>query len=347
MRQHLLHLLNAMMVVCAACLLTVSNAGAIQYDYDDLNRLIEVRYDDGARVSYTYDAAGNITEIVQTPSNKQPGERGGSGGGGASQPVLSLPSPGMIDLSTNLTAAAFPVTNKFGTGSLAWTIGEIQYSGDTAWITSVEPRSGTTSTQSIVRLTAGRDGLPPGAHVATVPVVSNGGDGSITVRIEGSPISPAPPCVADTDCDDGLFCNGAERCLDGVCTAGTTPCSGDQLCNEQTDSCWGTRKLAARTIRNSFTRPAVHDARRVWLIVRCTEKNHFHRDRSTITLSADGADGKGVSVDTARAPFTFWQFISVPLVIEKTATLGAWSVSIQTADEDGVYEIIECGLEVL
>ncbi|GJM24233.1 MAG: hypothetical protein DHS20C16_06480 [Phycisphaerae bacterium] len=44
-------------------------------------------------------------------------------------------------------------------------------------------------------------------------------------------------CLADPDCDDGVFCNGAETC-DGnsTCQPGTDPCPGD-LCNELLDEC--------------------------------------------------------------------------------------------------------------
>ena len=38
---------------------------AIEYTYDSLNRLIEVRYDNGISVKYTYDAMGNrLTQEV-------------------------------------------------------------------------------------------------------------------------------------------------------------------------------------------------------------------------------------------------------------------------------------------
>lgn len=36
---------------------------AITYTYDDLNRLISVRYDNGKIVTYEYDSAGNITKV--------------------------------------------------------------------------------------------------------------------------------------------------------------------------------------------------------------------------------------------------------------------------------------------
>ncbi len=37
------------------------------------------------------------------------------------------------------------------------------------------------------------------------------------------------------DCDDGVFCNGVESCVAGVCQAGTPPCAG--TCIEDTNEC--------------------------------------------------------------------------------------------------------------
>ncbi len=52
------------------------------------------------------------------------------------------------------------------------------------------------------------------------------------------PGTPTPTgCIEDATCDDGLFCNGAERCLDGICTASTSPCAAGQNCDEQSNSC--------------------------------------------------------------------------------------------------------------
>lgn len=42
------------------------------YTYDSLGRLSTVRYDDGRRVTYSYDAAGNRTEVVASTSANQP-----------------------------------------------------------------------------------------------------------------------------------------------------------------------------------------------------------------------------------------------------------------------------------
>ena len=52
-----------------------------------------------------------------------------------------------------------------------------------------------------------------------------------------------PPCENDGDCSDGIFCNGAEACVDGACQAGTpVDCDDavgctDDSCNVGTDSC--------------------------------------------------------------------------------------------------------------
>jgi hypothetical protein len=43
-------------------------------------------------------------------------------------------------------------------------------------------------------------------------------------------------CNTNGDCDDGLFCNGAETCVSGSCQAGSDPCPG-QGCDEGSDSC--------------------------------------------------------------------------------------------------------------
>ncbi|MHC5004945.1 MAG: hypothetical protein ACYTJ0_17695, partial [Planctomycetota bacterium] len=46
-------------------------------------------------------------------------------------------------------------------------------------------------------------------------------------------------CLADGDCDDGLFCNGAESCDAGTCLAGTPPvCSAPTpFCDDALDAC--------------------------------------------------------------------------------------------------------------
>jgi hypothetical protein len=51
-------------------------------------------------------------------------------------------------------------------------------------------------------------------------------------------------CSGDAECDDGLYCNGAETCVDGACQDGTPACADDHLfcngtevCDEIADDC--------------------------------------------------------------------------------------------------------------
>jgi hypothetical protein len=51
--------------------------------------------------------------------------------------------------------------------------------------------------------------------------------------------APAVACDRDSDCNDDLACNGVERCVEGVCRAGISPCANqepahcDAVCTEK------------------------------------------------------------------------------------------------------------------
>jgi YD repeat-containing protein len=47
--------------------LAISQSRATTYRYDDLNRLVEIIHADGTRITYTYDAAGNLMQTVTRP----------------------------------------------------------------------------------------------------------------------------------------------------------------------------------------------------------------------------------------------------------------------------------------
>ncbi len=62
---------NVFIVCCVAmAMLTASMQGtemivcAEEYEYDDLNRIIRVTYEDGGTVEYVYDSNGNIIETI-------------------------------------------------------------------------------------------------------------------------------------------------------------------------------------------------------------------------------------------------------------------------------------------
>ncbi len=46
-----------------------------------------------------------------------------------------------------------------------------------------------------------------------------------------------PPCTGDGDCDDGLFCNGPETCVNGGCVDGEPVDCGEDACDEEIDAC--------------------------------------------------------------------------------------------------------------
>ena len=59
--------------------------------------------------------------------------------------------------------------------------------------------------------------------------------------------APAPDCTEDADCDNGIFCDGAETCdtATGTCQLGTPPCDDGvdctvDVCDEVEDSCTNT-----------------------------------------------------------------------------------------------------------
>jgi len=44
-------------------------------------------------------------------------------------------------------------------------------------------------------------------------------------------------CSADADCNDELYCNGPESCVDSQCETGSNPCAADEQCDEGADEC--------------------------------------------------------------------------------------------------------------
>ena len=66
-----------------------------------------------------------------------------------------------------------------------------------------------------------------GTYTFELRVVDSNGfeaTGSVTIVSSGDD-GPDGPCLVDIDCDDGLFCNGAETCVGGECQDGPPPCA--------------------------------------------------------------------------------------------------------------------------
>jgi hypothetical protein len=76
------------------------------------------------------------------------------------------------------------------------------------------------------------DGTEEGFPSNTVSLDNDG-----NLLTDGADPACAPPeCTVDADCDDTLFCNGAEICFTGICLPGTPPdCNDGVACTD--DSC--------------------------------------------------------------------------------------------------------------
>jgi uncharacterized repeat protein (TIGR01451 family) len=81
---------------------------------------------------------------------------------------------------------------------------------------------------------------PLGSTALAVQGVTSTTDDSLTSNSQDFGFAPLD-CTLDADCDDGLFCNGAETCVANGCVAGTNPCLGGDVCgnvcNEAVDNC--------------------------------------------------------------------------------------------------------------
>jgi len=44
-------------------------------------------------------------------------------------------------------------------------------------------------------------------------------------------------CTSDAECNDGLYCTGAETCVSGTCQSSGDPCGAGTICDEATDTC--------------------------------------------------------------------------------------------------------------
>ena len=90
---------------------------------------------------------------------------------------------------------------------------------------------------------SGCGGEPAGCPMGTRQLA----DGGCALPDAGPTQDSGPstaPCTRASDCDDGMFCNGVERCEPGSsgadargCVAAAAPCMASQMCDEDLDLC--------------------------------------------------------------------------------------------------------------
>jgi hypothetical protein len=80
-------------------------------------------------------------------------------------------------------------------------------------------------------------------NLTTVPGVATWTPIVDATVVSGSVLIHQAECVINADCDDDLYCNGTETCVDQQCQAGILPCPDDgdpctDDCDEPTDTCY-------------------------------------------------------------------------------------------------------------
>ncbi len=113
-----------------------------------------------------------------------------------------------------------------------------------AWLT-IFPRNGVMAPgqSTLIDVTADATGLVDGFFDAGLLRFTGGDPAGPTDVSAGLSVGTTTQCVTDVECDDGLFCNGAEVCLNRFCRSGISfncddgiGCTVDS-CVEATQSC--------------------------------------------------------------------------------------------------------------
>lgn len=102
-------------------------------------------------------------------------------------------------------------------------------------------------TGNFLALESGRDDCNSICGCAQYWPISINCDDRIVTEECVAELSNGPDCFTDSDCDDGLFCTGAEACNDGICVSDPAPCGFStapaddadcELCDEVNDGCF-------------------------------------------------------------------------------------------------------------
>ncbi|NOT01268.1 MAG: S8 family serine peptidase, partial [Phycisphaerales bacterium] len=145
--------------------------------------------------------------------------------------LLDVSAPGAIIWSASNAAGGGSIVGQAGTS-----MASPQVAGLAALILSVDPSLTPAQVRQIIR---------DGAIDLGAPGHDRGYGWGRIDAINSLQLAAGGGCTSNPECDDGLFCNGAETCdiPSGNCQAGTAPNCNDSVscttdsCNEGTDSC--------------------------------------------------------------------------------------------------------------
>ncbi len=170
-------------------------------------------------------------------------------------------------------------------------------------------------------------------------------EGNDTCEDSGTP--PLPECETDSDCTDGLFCNGEETCINNRCVDGTAPCSDSQRCMETLEQCQEVVIISAKNLNSTILRPLVFTKACRPLILRYRGDTNFRNSQTTVILSGPNENSEGVEFNSNKNFIKTGGNLIIPLSISKNATEGLWSITLETvSDNNLVVEIIEAEFQV-
>jgi hypothetical protein len=156
-------------------------------------------------------------------------------------------------------------------------------------------------------------------------------------------------CKFDSDCDNGIFCNGDEECKNGTCVAGEIPCYDDQICKENLEECRDSVMISVENFAKNIRRPLFREKRLKWLMIKCEEDVLFDNKGTKITIEHMDGIGSGIEVDGSRIPIKIGNIIFIPLLLSKDAVIGQYIIRIETRvenDDDLLDGIIETTLKI-
>ena len=80
--------------------------------------------------------------------------------------------------------------------------------------------------------------------------------------------------------------------------------------------------ITATSLLKALSKPLISANKNQWLIVYCSEDNHFDKQESIIAAVGSDNGHQGVSVNTQKKVFSMAKFIFIPVSITKEATSG-------------------------
>jgi cysteine-rich repeat protein len=159
----------------------------------------------------------------------------------------------MVAMKWPLLVLAIATAAACDTAYVVLTIDDPDGAADGATAVQLSPEGGEPTELPLARglpdtvTLRGVDGEDRGVNVAAVDGEAVLARGFVTVSFRPGEVGAATvalraACDEDADCDDGVFCNGAESCEAGACADGAPPCASsggcsDLSCDEDADGC--------------------------------------------------------------------------------------------------------------